>query len=44
MSELFNEVYEVYADLEDLNDEDLIKLRPVIKQRLELALNLIKEL
>jgi hypothetical protein len=39
---IFEEVYEIYADFEDLCDEDLIKCRDTISQRLETLLELLK--
>ena len=44
IKELHNEVYEVMANNVDLNDDDLIKSKSVIIDRLQNALVLINKL
>lgn len=38
---LFNEIYEVYASLEDLSDEDLIECRDSIRDRVDIIMGYV---
>jgi len=40
---LFEEIYEIYADFKDLNDEELIECRECILSRLNRCLDLLNE-